>query len=397
MTLGETPMSATPIDKARQHWITPANLILGLILLAGLYATVVRFSQGLGSVTNLSDDNPWGIWIWFKLVAIALAGAGYTTCAAAYILGIHRFHSAVRPAVLTGLLGYTLFAISLLYDLGQPWRLPYPFVVSQGTTSVLFEIGLCVAFYLTVLILEFAPAGFEWLGWRRFRDLAVKATILLTIFGIVLSTLHQSSLGALFLSAPSKLHPLWYSGYLPIYFFVTSLFGGLAMVVVILWIAERYFADKMDDTTAAEKDGVTLGFAKAAAMILVAYWFIRIFGIAADNHWHLLISGWGALYVLEMLGFVLLPSLLFAVGAREKRIRLIRWTAAWTILGIVYSKFLVSILAFNWQLPAIDRYFPSALEIVLTFFMFALGIVAFRVIVALMPVLREHPDYVSMH
>jgi len=377
--------------------VTPANLVTAVLLLLGLYATVVRFGQGLGAATNLTADNPWGIWIWFKLVGIALAGAGYVTCAAAYIFGLQRYHSAVRPAVLTGLLGYSLFVVSLIYDLGRPWRLPYPFVVSPGTTSVLFEIGLCVAFYLTVLLLEFSPVGLEWLGWRRLRALAVKATILLTIFGIALSTLHQSSLGALFLSAPSKLHPLWYSAYLPIYFLVTSLFGGLAMVIVIIGLSERYFLPQMDQKALAEKDGVTLGFGKAASMVLLGYFFIRLFGLSTENLWHHLASGWGALYGLEMIGFVMAPSLLFAIGVRERRLGLIRWAAALTIVGIILNKFIISILAFNWQLPAADRYFPSVLEIILTLFMITLGTVAFRVIVALMPVWREHRDFPSTH
>jgi len=386
-------MTDTALARSKKNLLTPGNLVTAVILVLGAYATIIRFYKGLGSVTNLSDYNPWGIWIWFKLVAIALAGAGYVTCGAVYIFGMKRYHSAVRPAVLIGLLGYSMFAVSLIFDLGRPWRLPYPFVVSQGTTSVLFEIGLCVAFYLTVLFLEFLPAPLEWLGFRRFRDIMVGITILLTIFGIVLSTLHQSSLGALYLSAPSKLHPLWYSGYLPIYFFVTSIFGGLSMVILVGWLSERYQSDLMDDTYLREKDDVTLGFGKASALVLAGYFFIRLFGISTSNTWHYLFSGWGVLFILEMAGGVALPSLLFAVGAREKNVGLIRWSALLTILGIVANKFNVSTLAFNWQLAASDRYFPSLLEVILTLFMITVGVTAFRVIAFLMPVLNEHGDF----
>ncbi|MBU2645291.1 polysulfide reductase NrfD, partial [bacterium] len=280
-----------------------------------------------------------------------------------------------------------------ILDLGRPLRLPYPFVVSQGTTSILFEIGLCVAFYLTVLLLEFSPAGLEWLGLRKIRNIAVKMTMGLTIFGIVLSTLHQSSLGALYLSAPSKLHPLWYSGYLPIYFFITSIFGGLSMVIFVSWLSDRYFADKMDALYLEEKNGVILGFGKAAALVMAGYFIIRVFGISTDNSWHYLFSGWGVLLAIELLGFVLLPSLLYAMGAREKNIRLIKWTSVLAILGIVFNKFNISILAFNWQLSPADRYFPSGLEIVLTVFLITLGILAFRFIASQMPVLYEHKDY----
>ncbi len=371
----------------------PANIVFGILVIIGSIATIIRFSSGLGSVSNLTHYNPWGIWIWFKLVAVSLAGAGYVTCAAAYIFGMKRYHSAVRTAVLIGLLGYTLFGVSLVIDLGRPWRLPYPFVVSQGTTSVMFEIGLCVAFYLTVLALEFSPAALEWLGFRKIRNLAVKITILLTIFGIVLSTLHQSSLGALFLSAPSKLHPLWYSAYLPIYFFITSIFGGLAMVIFVSWLSDRYFADKMDAVYLEEKDGVILGFGKAASLVLAGYFFIRLFGISTDNNWHYLFTGWGVLFLVELMGFVALPSLLFAIGAREKNLSLVKWTSVLTILGIILNKFNISIFAFNWQLSPDDRYFPSGLEIALTVFLITIGVLVFRFVVTYMPVFYEHKDY----
>jgi Ni/Fe-hydrogenase subunit HybB-like protein len=275
--------------------------------------------------------------------------------------------------------------------------LPYPFVVSQGTTSVLFEIGLCVAFYLTVLYLEFSPTALEWLGFRRIRNIAVKMTMALTIFGIVLSTLHQSSLGALYLSAPSKLHPLWYSGYLPIYFFITSIFGGLTMVILVFWLSEKYMKGNLGPAYMEEKTGVVLGFGKAASLVLVGYFFIRVFGVSTDNNWHYLFSGWGALFLLELLGFILLPAILFAIGAREKNITLIRWTSVLTILGIVLNKFNVSTFAFNWQLAPADRYFPSGLEIILTLFMITVGILAFRIITTLMPVFFEHKDYPTSH
>ena len=204
----------------RSTLFTPFNLVAGVIVIIGLVVTVIRFTKGLGATTNLSDYNPWGIWIGFDLlVGVALAAGGYVTSAAVYIFGMKKYHSAVRPAILTGFLGYALVVLALHYDVGQPWRLPYPFLVSRGTTSLLFEVGACVALYLTVLFIEFTPAPMEWLGLKKARRIVVKLTMLLTIFGVILSTLHQSSLGALFLIAPSKLHPLWYSQYIPIYFF----------------------------------------------------------------------------------------------------------------------------------------------------------------------------------
>ena len=202
---------------------TPGNLITAVILAIGLLITIGRFGFGLGAVTNLDDNNPWGIWIAFDLLCgVALAAGGYVTSSACYLFGMKRYHSAVRPAILTAFLGYAFVVVALLYDVGQPWRLPYPLLVSQGTTSLLFEVGLCVGIYLTVLFIEWSPVGLEWLlgmkdapCWlvrlrprmHTIRKAVLCFTIPLTILGVVLSTMHQSSLGALFLIAPSKMHP----------------------------------------------------------------------------------------------------------------------------------------------------------------------------------------------
>jgi Ni/Fe-hydrogenase subunit HybB-like protein len=230
--------------------LTPFNMVAGLILLVGSVITVLRFTGGLGAVSNLSDYNPWGLWIGFDLlVGVALAAGGFVTSAACYIFGLKRYHSAVRPAILTAFLGYALVVFALHYDVGRPWRLPYPFIVQPGTTSLLFEVGACVALYLTVLFIEYTPAALEWLGLKRARSIVVKLTLLLTIFGVVLSTLHQSSLGALYLIAPSKLHPLWYSGYLPVYFFISAIIAGLSMVIFEGSLAHKHFHDKMDKPT----------------------------------------------------------------------------------------------------------------------------------------------------
>ncbi|MCP4714239.1 MAG: hypothetical protein GY868_03905, partial [Deltaproteobacteria bacterium] len=203
---------------ANKQLFSMFNIVAGIIVIIGLILTGLRFTGGLGAITNLSDVNPWGIWIGFDLLTgVALAAGGYVTSTAVYIFGMKKYHSAIRPAILTGFLGYALVVVALHYDVGRPWRLPYPFIIQQGTTSVLFEVGACVALYLTVLFVEFSPAALEWLGMKGLRNLVTRLTVLLTIFGVILSTLHQSSLGALFLIAPSKLHPLWYSPYIPIF------------------------------------------------------------------------------------------------------------------------------------------------------------------------------------
>ena len=374
------------------------NICAGIIVVIGLYITYLRFTGGLAAVTNLSDHNPWGIWISFDLLCgVALAAGGYVTSAAVYLFGMKKYHSAVRPAVLTGFLGYSLVVLALQYDVGRPWRLPYPLVVQQGTTSVLFEVGLCVAIYLTVLFVEFSPAALEWLGLKKARNLVVKLTILLTIFGVVLSTMHQSSLGSLFLIAPSKLHPLWYSPYIPIYFFVTSIIAGLSMVIFESTLSHHFFAYKMDKTHLKEANGITLGFGKAAAYVLAGYFAIKVMGISAGNNWHYLKTGYGTWYLVELIGFVALPALLYAIGVREKNLILIKWTSVLAILGIILNRFNVCLVAFNWQLPSSERYFPHWMEIGISVFIVMIGLILYRFIATRMPILYAHPDYKDAH
>ena len=140
-------------------WLTPFNVVTGSIIVMGIVISILRFTNGLATVTNLTNDNPWGVWIGFDLlVGVALAAGGYVTSAAVYLFGMKKYHSAVRPAILTGFLGYALVVFALHYDVGRPWRLPYPFLVQQGTTSLLFEVAACVALYLLVLFLEIGRA-----------------------------------------------------------------------------------------------------------------------------------------------------------------------------------------------------------------------------------------------
>ncbi|MFC1679082.1 sulfate respiration complex protein HmcC [Elusimicrobiota bacterium] len=378
--------------------LTPFNVVAGLILLMGAYLTFLRFTGGLAAVSNLTDNTPWGIWISFDLyTGVALAAGGYVTSAAVYIFGMKKYHSAVRPAILTGFLGYALVVFALHYDVGRPWRLPYPFLVSRGTTSVMFEVGACVALYLSVLGLEFSPAALEWLGFRKLRNLIAKLTIALTIFGVVLSTLHQSSLGAMLLIVPTKVHPLWYSRYIPVFFFVSSIAAGLSMVMFEGVLSHRFFGDQVDEKHHREFDELTLGFGKASALVLAGYFVIKVMGVAEGHHWDLLLTPYGALFLAELLGFVLLPCVLFSVGYRRKNLGLLRFSAVMTVLGIMFNRFNITLIAFNWQLPADERYFPHWGEIGISVFVVTVGVLVYRFIVTRMPILREHPDYKEAH
>lgn len=381
----------TPRDYVRSL-MTWGNAVFGLILAIGLPIIVYRFVYGLGAVTNLSQSTPWGLWVGLDVVSgVALAAGGYTLASAVYLFGLKDYHILVRPAILTGFLGYLFVVIGLLVDLGRPWKLPVPIVYSFGTTSVMFEVSWCVLMYTFVLGIECLPPIFEWLGWSKARERAVKMTIGATVFGVVLSTLHQSSLGAMFLMAPTKLHPLWYSPYIPVFFFVSSISAGLSMVLVESSLSTRAFPDQLDEHHKKALDRITLGLGRAAAMVLFTLFFLRVQGLAASQGWPLLATSWGAWYLVEVVGFILAPCLLFTWAVRHDSVTLVRIAAGWTVAGVVLNRLNVAMVAFNWN--AAQRYVPSAGEIMTSITIITLGVLVFRFVVNRMPILHEHPAY----
>ena len=365
---------------------TPFNLISGVIVAVGLALIVLRLFKGLGAVTNLSQTTPWGLWIGFDVMTgVALAAGGYTLAATVHLFGLKAWEPLVRPAILTGLLGYILVVVGLVLDLGQPWRMPFIMIFPRGVTSVLFEVGMCVAAYLTVQVLEFVPAFWEWLGWDKARRFWSRLTVWLAILGVVLSTLHQSSLGSLFLIAPTKLHPLWYSMYLPLFFFISSIIAGLSMVIVESALSHRLFAYRLSSSSHFNLDDLTLGLGKAAAAVLYAYFFLKLIGLSDGGHWDLLNTPYGHLYLLELIGFVALPCATYVIGVRTRNAKLVRITGAWTVIGILFNRFNVSMIAMNWQVS--PHYRPSWMEVMVSLALVTIGIWLFRWLVNRLPVL----------
>ncbi len=368
--------------------LTPFNLISGLIIILGLGLIGLRLFKGLGAVTNLSQTTPWGLWIGFDVMCgVALAAGGYTIAATVHLFGLKDYEPLVRPAILTGLLGYVFVVVGLVLDLGQPWRMPFIMLFPRGVTSVLFEVGMCVAAYLTVQALEFVPAFWEWLGWDRVRQFWSQLTIWLAILGVVLSTLHQSGLGSLFLIAPTKLHPLWYSMYLPLYFFVSSIIAGLSMVIVESALSHRLFTYRLSSSSHFDLDDLTLGLGKAAAAVLYVYFFLKLIGLADGNHWDLLDTPYGHLYLIEIVGFVVLPCALYVFGVRTRNVRVVRITGVWTVIGILFNRFNVSIIAMNWQIS--PHYRPSWMEVTVSLALVTMGIWLFRWLVNRLPVMSS--------
>jgi Ni/Fe-hydrogenase subunit HybB-like protein len=379
--------------------MTPFNLVAATILSVGLPLLAIRFIKGLASVTDASNDYPWGILLgWGLFSGVPLSATGFVMATAYYIFGFKRYHSLVRLGVLTGFLGYLFAVIYLLTDLGRPWRIYFPMAVGFGTASVLFLVAWHVATYLTVQLLEFSPAILEWLKAQRVRKWAMMITIGMTIAGIILSTLHQSALGAMFLLAPGKMHPLWYSQYLPVFFLSSSIYAALAMVIVVSTLGATFLRDKTDNNFRSGLDPLTIGLGKGAAVGIYVYFALKLIGVAHDDHWNLLNTPYGHWFIIEMLCFVLLPGLIFSLGVKKQNAGIVRLAAFSAVLGIIVNRINVSTIAFNWQLPNhLHHIIPPWKEAMIVLAIFTLHVLIFRWILNRMPVLREHPDYKESH
>jgi len=305
-----------------------------------------------------------------------------------------EYEPVVRPAILTGFLGYVLVIVGVGFDLGRPWHMPY-LVIQPGLASVLFLVGLHVGLYSATQFVEISPALFEWLNWRRWRKVAASVTIGATIFGVILSTLHQSALGALFLITPTKVHPLWYSELIPLFFFVSSIVAGLAVVSLVGGLCQRAFKNKVEISD-EQLDHITIGLGKASSIALAVYFSLQVIGLAHDHKWHYLGTPFGRWFLVEILGFVLLPCVLYAVAARERRARIARAASVVTILGIVLNRLNLSIIAFNWKLPG-GQHVPHWKELWISLTIVTVGVLVFRWIVNRMPILNRHPDYEALH
>ena len=331
--------------------------------------TAVRVIHGLGAVTNLSDAAPWGLWVGFDVMAgVALAAGGFVMAAAVYIFHLDAYKSFARPAILTAFLGYLAVAIGLLYDLGLPWHIWHP-LVNWQYHSVLFEVAMCVMLYLTVLSLEFAPVVlehslFDRPAFRRILAILKRVTIPLVIAGIVLSTLHQSSLGSLFLITPGQLHPLWYSPIIYVLFFVSAVALGLMTVVLESLLAAFFLGHKLHMRLLSN-----LGL--AASVVLGLYAVLRVGDLAVRG---VLSSCWdgswqGFLFLFELAISAVIPALLLLMRSVRGRVWGLAACSSLTVCGLVLHRIDVCIIAF--ARPEGSSYFPGWME-----FAVSLGIVS---------------------
>src|SRR5581483_1448009 len=288
--------------------ITFWRVVLLMILSAGFYATVLRFTKGLGATTNLSAQFPWGIWIGCDvLCGVALAAGGFSISAVVYIFHIEKYRPIVRPAILTAFLGYSLVCVGLMFDLGRPYNIWHPLIM-WNPHSVMFEVGWCVTLYTTVLMLEFSPLVLEKLPWQRPYKIVKSITIPLVILGVLLSTMHQSSLGTLYLIVPHRLHPLWYSPLLPVFFFISAIALGCAMTIFESYLSLRAFRKHLDFHLLTKLGAV-------GAVTLLVYLVIRVMDMQSRGVLSLAFQPTyeGRMFLAEMLLGVIAPIILLFI------------------------------------------------------------------------------------
>ncbi|MBM2816280.1 MAG: hypothetical protein HW421_3042 [Ignavibacteria bacterium] len=339
------------------------KFVLWCILGIASAVAITRLIFGLGATTNLTDNTPWGFWIGFDVMGgVALAAGGFVIAAFNYIFGKKKFQPIARAAILTAFLGYLAVVIGLLFDLGLPWNI-WHMVIFWNPHSPLFEVGWCVMLYLAVLFLEFMPVILE-----RFPNLNIlaklhhtlnKIRIPLVVLGIMLSTLHQSSLGSLFLTMPYRLHPLWWSPIIPLIFLVSAICLGLMMVIVES-MTSSYLYKKEYETHILDK------LSKIASFMLLFYMILRFSDIIIRGAApFLFVSGWGTyLFWFELIVSIFVPLIIFIIPAIRKNTTILYIGAITGVMGIVFNRLNVGGLTHLNNLSGIGTfYFPSWMEI----------------------------------
>ncbi len=350
-----------------------------LLIIPFAVVTWMRFSRGLGAVTNLNDAFPWGLWIGFDLLCgVGLAAGAFTLTAIVHIFNLKRFEPIVRPTVLTGFLGYLFVIMALMFDLGQPWRIWHA-LIYWNPHSVMFEVAWCVMLYTTVLALEFIPVVLERFGWHGPRKLIHRFLTPLVLAGVILSTLHQSSLGSLYLIVPHDLHPLWYSGLLPLLFYVSAIGAGIGMVILESYLSQRLHGGHL------EMD-LLEPLARGMVVALGVYGLLRLQTIAHNGAWRdvLAMTYEGRMFAMEFGLGVLAPVGLLAFRKLRENPRGLVFGAFLAVLGFVTNRLNVGLTAMERHAGV--RYFPSVSEFIISLGLVALGITAFVLACRYLPI-----------
>ena len=374
--------------------------ILSTLVTLGLIPIILRFVYGLGAISNLSDGRPWGFWISFDLYCgVALAAGGFTLAGWVYVFNREKYHAVARPAVLTAFLGYTLVILALLVDLGQPWYIWHA-MIYWNIHSPLFEVAICVMTYTIVLALEFSPAVFERLNranvpvinrirWSVPLRIIRRIQIPLVIAGIVLSTLHQSSLGSMLLMMPETLHALWYTPILPVLFLTSAVAVGPAMVIFETTISSGVFGHKLPT-------GVLSGLARAIPYILGGYLVLKLLDLMSRGDIGLAFTAFpvNLLWWGEITVGVIVPMVLLSMPSVRNNGRGVFWSAVLVVLGLVFNRFNVSMFALEMR-PGYS-YLPSLMEVAISAALVADAMLVIWLAYSLLPV-ANHEEAATEH
>lgn len=386
----------------RRPFFTPGVIVLCLLALNGLVFLAGRFIFGFASVTHLNNQYPWGLWIAVDVAAgVALAAGGFTTAALGHVMHRERFHVIIRPALLTAMLGYTFVAVGVFSDIGRWYYIWHPLIMWNGS-SALFEVGMCVMIYMSVLYVEFLPIVCERFlgrvnlpgplgalnrtleGVLRVLDRSLERTMFVFIIaGVVLSTLHQSSLGTLMVISASKMHPLWYTPVAPLLFLLSAIAVGFPMVIVESIIAARSFKMQPEMDVLSELGrlmtpllGVYLAFKIGDLVIREAFVYLTQFNTAS------------VMWSLEVIGGVIIPFRMLLSPTVRKSPPLLFTAALLVVLGVLLSRINTFITAYIPPYATVP-YFPSVGEISVTVGFVSLLMLAYRFIVLNLPVISR--------
>jgi len=346
-----------------------SRLVLGAILGLGLLATVLRFLKGLGYATYLSDRTPWGLWIGFDvLCGVALAAGGFVLTAIVHIFAQKKYYPILRSTVLTAFLGYVLVCSGLAYDLGRPQNM-WHVVVMGNPHSVMFEVAWCVMLYTAVLFIEFSPAVLERLGLHSHAAIIHKIAIPLVLVGVLLSTLHQSSLGTLFLIVPEKLYKLWYTPYLPVMFFISAVVVGFAMVILESYLSSYFLKKRLEKAILVD----ITHFLLVAILFYLGIKFQDLFARRALGAlWAPRIETY--CFWLEI-ALLALPAAVLAVRRMRVNENAAFLCSVSVVLGVVVNRLNVSLVGFYSYNHSV--YLPSFYEVAISVFLVTVGVVVF--------------------
>jgi len=374
------------MQKSWSFKLTPFRYVL--IALAGIAVIVAlaRFILGLGAVTNLSDEWPWGLWIGFDLLCgIALAGGGFSTAFIVHVLHKDKYLPIARAALLTSLIGYIIALVSLLLDIGRWTNFWRPFFY-WGYHSVLFEVFWCISLYTTVQVLEFGDIFLERVKIVPLKKILGYAMTPLLILGIVLPSLHQSSLGSLYIVTVDRLNPLWWSMIIPFFFVWSAFFLGPAMVTIEGTLAARAYNRKPELP-------VFQSLTKVTMWMLIVYLIVKIIDLKYRGVFDMAFNGSfeSNMFLIEMIGFVIIPIIMYAIPSIRTKLWGVVTASALVVIGVIFNRMNV---VFTGMAKSVgSSYFPSIWEWLITIGMWSVLILAYLFVVENFPILpKEHGE-----